>query len=463
MNQKRKAELQRKLSMTSVPTPPAGLLGRIKSDIPHDLKSLDRERERFSRSTGFTLRVAASIILLVSSVYMTVRLMSRSEERALVPPVLARAKSAAPPAEVMIEVAEAPKKNAPMPAAAPAAPAPQRVEQGALLDEGKKEKDMETGREQERVASAVTTDRGGVAVGRVAPAVAETQPAPPAAPLDAAAPPVPMNTAAAEEGNRSTMQATAKLAATHAGELTVAPPHAVFGLSVDPAAFDRVRQMIEQGQRPEPGTVDVAGVVNYLAGTARPQREVNLEVEASRAPIDLPMVLIRFTVETPHGAALSPVATDANLTINLNPDAVISHRLIGTESLKAQSALTRNISVTGVLDVDLKPGVQLAAKIATLRLRYRSMADGRIHTIDRDVRAGQVIRKWESASLRHRLATLGAIWSESVNGGTEAGDVAQRAQRLAKEAPEDARARALAAAASAFSRLRSSGPTGSGR
>lgn len=259
------------------------------------------------------------------------------------------------------------------------------------------------------------------------------------------------------------MQATAKLSATHADELSIAPAHAVFGISVDPSAFDRVRQMIEQGTRPEPGTVDVAGVVNYLAGSARPQREVDLEVEASRAPIDLPMVLIRFTVETAHGAALSPIASNANLTINLNPDAVISHRLIGAERLKAQSTLARNISVTGVVDVELKPGTQPWTRIATLRLRYHSLADGKTHTIARDVRAAHVIRSWESASLRHRLATLGAIWSESINGGSEAIDVAQRAQRLATEAPQDARARALAAAASAFSRLRTSGPTGSGR
>ncbi len=463
MNQKRKAELQRKLSMTSVPTPPAGLLERIKADIPHDLKSIDRERERFSRSTGFTLRVAASIILLVSSVYVTVRLMSRGEERTMAPPAMAGAKTAAPPAEVTIELAEAAKKNAPVSAAVPAAPAPQRVEQRARLNEVKKEKDAEEPRDQGAVASGVLADRAGAAVGGVSGTIAETQPAPPAAPAAAAAPAVAMNTAAAEEGRRPAMQATAKMAAARADELTVAPPHAVFGLSVDPSAFDRVRQMIEQGQRPEPGSVDVAGVVNYLAGTARPQHKVDLEVETSRAPIDLPMVLIRFTVETAHGDALTPVATDASLQINLNSDAVISHRLIGAEKLKAQSTLTRNISVTGVVDVDLKPGVQPSARIATLRLRYRSIADGKMHTIDRDVRAVQVIRNWESASLRHRLATLGAIWSESVNGGAETGDVAQRAQRLATEAPEDARARALAAAASAFSRLRSSGPTGSGR
>ncbi len=37
MNTNRKAELQRKLSMTSVPTPPADLASKIKRDIPRSI------------------------------------------------------------------------------------------------------------------------------------------------------------------------------------------------------------------------------------------------------------------------------------------------------------------------------------------------------------------------------------------------------------------------------------------
>src|SRR5688572_13600454 len=78
MTQKRKAELQRKLSMAPVAKPPSGLAERIKSDIPEYLRP-QRDRERFSQSMAFSLRVAASIILLVTSVFLTMEMISRDK------------------------------------------------------------------------------------------------------------------------------------------------------------------------------------------------------------------------------------------------------------------------------------------------------------------------------------------------------------------------------------------------
>ena len=90
MTTKRKAELQRRLSMASVPKPPAGLADRLKSDIP-DLLGTTRERERLSSSVAFNLRVAASIILLVSSAYLCVQLLSRADRNEAAPPMAAMA------------------------------------------------------------------------------------------------------------------------------------------------------------------------------------------------------------------------------------------------------------------------------------------------------------------------------------------------------------------------------------
>ena len=71
---------------------------------------------------------------------------------------------------------------------------------------------------------------------------------------------------------------------------------------------------------------------------------------------------------------------------------------------------------------------------------------------------------------RHRLATLGAVWSETLRNtpgalreADQVTDVARRAEELANQEPRDAKARELAMLASASSRLQSSGPTGSGR
>src|SRR5438067_4865308 len=80
MSPNRKADLQRKLAMAPIPKPPAGLAERIKSDIPqHLLLDVRKERERFSRSISFNIRVAASVILLIGSVYLALHVLTRAE------------------------------------------------------------------------------------------------------------------------------------------------------------------------------------------------------------------------------------------------------------------------------------------------------------------------------------------------------------------------------------------------
>jgi hypothetical protein len=247
-----------------------------------------------------------------------------------------------------------------------------------------------------------------------------------------------------------------------AAGFSLAAPRQVFGLSIDPTAFERVKHDIERGERPAAGSVDVAALVNYFSGTGRaPRRDVRLDVEASRAPLAPDTTaLLRFTIETPQesiapGASIPPFATDADLEINLNSSAVLTHRLIGADELKSQSTLLKNLSVTGLMDLRLKPGVSARTTIATLTLKYRLVSDGKYKTITRAVHASDVNRNWGASTRRHRLATLGAVWSESLAGGSGATDVARTAEKLATEEPADRRAKDLAALANASSRLQS--------
>jgi hypothetical protein len=76
MTANRKADLQRKLALAPVPKPPADLADRIKAEIPKQF-DVNRERARFRQAVSFNVRVAASIILLVSSVYLALHLLSR--------------------------------------------------------------------------------------------------------------------------------------------------------------------------------------------------------------------------------------------------------------------------------------------------------------------------------------------------------------------------------------------------
>jgi hypothetical protein len=81
MNSDRRANLQRKLTLTPVPKPPSGLADKIKGEIPkHLLFDTERERQRLSQSVAFNMRVAASILLLVSGLYVGLHLMSQKSE-----------------------------------------------------------------------------------------------------------------------------------------------------------------------------------------------------------------------------------------------------------------------------------------------------------------------------------------------------------------------------------------------
>ncbi len=462
MNQNRKADLQRKLSMTSVPKPPAGLSERLKADIPKNLMSVERNRTRFSRSATFSLGIAASIIVVISSAYIALQVLSHSDTKiASAPPsmVSRRAAPASPQAEVTITLAEN-KKDLDKGQVSEVSKVVRRDEnEEAFADARKKIAKsnsvvaLESPKEKTEPASAVAA--GAVAVGGAAAPVPATAEAP-----------APMLTRQAEDQVADRAAARPEAATMNVGRIagTVVPPNELFGLSVDPLAFDRVRREIEQGERPAARSVDTSALINYFSqrDTAG-RRGVQLDVEASRAPLAPEnTALVRFTIETPRGAP-AVFATGADLAITLNSTAVITHRLLGADELKSQSALLTNVSVTGLMDVKLRPAISPGTTIATLTLRYRALSDDRTHSITRVVHASDVERNWDSASRRHRLATLGAVWSESLTGTASPDDLARTAEKLATEEPDDLRARELAAAASASSRLRSSGPTGSGR
>jgi len=476
MTTKRKAELQRRLSMASVPKPPAGLADRIKADIP-DLLTTTRERERLSSSIAFNVRVAASIILLVSSAYLCVQLLSRaSRNEAAAPPMLRMAVKTAPATLPVTRAEEAPtvaQQVQPVSAPERRRDRVERVERAEPVPDTMEE--------------------------RAAPAPAP--PPPPPAPAEArnetitirasaplldvphaaseAAPAAPAAKALSRVVGGVIGGAGDFVRSARAADIAQPSRDQLFGISVDGGAFANVKSSIERGERPQ--SVNVEALINYFAGPPdrHAPREVGLEVEASPAPVSAgPRVfIIRMTIDTarqdvpPNSSAL-PVATDARLEIDLDRDAVVSHRLAGSgdELSAAEPTLLKNSSVTGLYEVELRSNLPWRQPIATIRLHYRSVATGKERTITRIVHASEVARPWIEASRRHRLASLGAIWGETLKNAPgapreamKATDVARRAEELANQEPRDAKARELAVLASASSRLQSSGPTGSGR
>ncbi|HYI08231.1 MAG TPA: von Willebrand factor type A domain-containing protein [Thermoanaerobaculia bacterium] len=493
MNSKRRADLQRKLSMGAVPKPPAGLAERIKADIPKYLEAVPESTARATFSWSTTFRVAASLMLLMVTALITMRVMEPAREGApslaqnevrkeekMVPAVLQyRTRPAAdgvattstrPEAQVELTIEQ------PLPV--PRTAAPQRAREAD--DEGLSYELAQGERRQDAREEAVA----GNLSGRIAPEpatppaqladaaaeapaqsfVAEAAPAP-----AAAAPPPPASVPAqAATMARTAENAAARKSATgfapqivaeaHAGSLDLETPTSVFGISVDPAVFQSIKSAIESGRRPPAQNVNVDAVVNYFAGPpVRAPRRVGLEVEASPAPVDAgrELAILRFTVDTPRvnvpaGGSALPAAKDARVTIDVNHQTVESiHRVGGSPAMTPESALLHNTSVTGLYELQLKPRLRPSQRVATVRLHYRSVETGREYTLEKIVHVHDLVKTWSKASRRHRLASLGALWTQTLTGTSGGPEVAKRAQELATQDPEDTRARDLAKAASA--------------
>jgi hypothetical protein len=526
MNSKRRAELQRKLSMGAVPRPPADLSDRIKADIPQFLQT-DVERARFSGSVAFSMRVAASILLLITTAFVTLRVLEPAKQEStnfavakpvLVPAVTHRSAPVATVAtaarpqplgeEVRLDISQEVAVPSSVPPATPAAAG--RVAQAQHADAdtnaaGERDQpasnytgsqtfafdarqevrqevhaepvavaDAQTGfapQVEEFTAPAPALDEEASTAAKVeqlekktevAEAPAQTRlnrrraaPAPVPPPAAAMAPPPP----SVAESITVTASAPSIVVGTAFGsELTLRQKSKVFGISLDPRVFLDMKAVLEDGKLPTATSVNVDALVNYFAGPPdRSPRRVNLEVEASPAPVESEgdHAVLRFTIDTPRIAvapreSTPPAAADARVEIEIDPKAVANfHRIGGDINFGPESMLLHNLSVTGLYDLELHPHLNATQHVATVRLRYRSVTDGKSHMITKVVHGSDLARDWERASRRHRLASLGAVWSESLRGAGARQDVAKRAEELATQEPKDTRARELAKAATA--------------
>lgn len=477
MNSKRRAELQRKLTLNAVPRPPAGLLERIKADIPSDLEA-ETAPPRFTRSffNTFNLRIAASFVVLMGAV-LAAMVVSNSRQEKLSnasvakPVIFAPASRAMAPADTTTTVAavarteevqldivqEVPPMVAPQVAAARVAPPPMVPAPESRDDES----DTRGGAEGEaayEVAGGVVGGRAEEARGDEPRRLAEFAPevaaaAEPAAPAPASAPSLVQadETLADAAGlDRRQERATAKMMTGQPRQREAKKEKdSVFGISVRPQVFHDIRATIQGGQRPAASAVDVEALVNYFAGApARAPRQVSLEVEASPAviPAEGEHAVLRFTIDTPAGSGIA--ASDARIEVVLN-DAVVARatRIGDAEPLSRESALPYGTSVTGLYALEMKPGLRSSQLVATVRLHYS--VNGKPETITKLVEGRDLAKSWGRSSRRHRLASLGAVWAESLKGTPAGSEVVRRAEELATQNPGDVHARELARAVSA--------------
>ncbi|HYU26970.1 MAG TPA: hypothetical protein VEO74_17300 [Thermoanaerobaculia bacterium] len=384
MSPNRKADLQRKLVMAPIPKPPAGLAERIKSDIPqHLLLDVRKERERFSRAISFNLRVAASVILLIGSVYLALYVLTRGdiERTGMEKPSNVRARKVPakqPAAAAPARMAEAaPPVDVPKSLSAPAVEDKKQV----VVAEAKTEPLAK--REETGEVGAVF---GGRANGIAAPSAPMAAP-PPASPQTDAAP------------RAAAKKVTADFVPAAVAESITLAPAMLFDIVV-------ARADAELGG---------AALIQHFAAPAAPPRALRLDAEAAmleetpllRVSVDTP------EVERPEGGSRPPVAADAKLDIVFDDDAVASHRALAGTTSSSASALPSGTSVTALFEVELKPDVDRRTTIVTVTLRYRSVTDGQEHAITKKLRRSDM-REWDAASRRMKSTSLAAALVESL-------------------------------------------------
>jgi hypothetical protein len=505
MNSRRRAELQRKLSMGAVPRPPADLLERLKSDIPKHLEP-QPEQEVPLRSMALTMRVAASLILLFTTGLVTWRVMeSRPDSVALVrdermfPAVqrTARGKAASAVAEntqtgdaieaVRLEPAPAldiPEASPVVSTFATSASADSAVSSEEAVEGTASSANEVRGRETD-LAAAMPREQTFEYAPEVAPQATSRQAGgasavPPAAPQPQAVAPPPPPRVALESASRKdeesiTVTADAPAVGAVSGsaaritsaaetsrqerksvEPSLTAKARVLGISVDPNAFATVREAVERGDITPRDGIDVSAIVNYFAGKAAkaPSDGLRLEVELSALPSQTPRdrVLLRFSVDTPkRGArAAETVAHNVSVSIDFNEQVVSASRRIGGESsIPMEAELRPNVAVTALYELDLKSPAASSQRVATLRLRWQEEAGGPFESFERTVLVRDLTAQWANATRRHRLASLSALWSEGLAARKNVPELAKKAEELATQAPQDRRARELANATNA--------------
>ncbi len=466
MNTKRRAELQRKLTLNAVPRPPAGLSERIKADIPKYLVA-ETKSSRFTLAMVIPMRIAAAVLLLVTSVAIGVNYMqTESGKPAMAPGPFAPAArtsiadtaSSAPTDELHLEIRQDAPVESPMPELATSNIVPPADLAKARRAADTQFADREESKEESSVAGGIVGGAVGVESDFIADAVTEVTPA--AAPPP---PPVAVAPAPAPQPMERAVTVTAEapvgfVAQAHAAKIAMAPKESVFGISIDPDVFEEIRTTLESGGRPAVSPVDVEALVNYFAG--RPDRDprgetVRFEVEASPAAVeaDGDHAVLRFSLDTPAAktpGSVPPIASDARVEVAFNDQVVARAKRVGDgEPLSREPALLYGTSVTGLYALELKPNLKSSQLVASVTLHYTSVADGHKHSIKRVVRGHDLVRSWGRASRRHRLASLGAVWGETLRGTSAGFDLARKAEELATQDPKNPRAQELAAAASA--------------
>jgi Ca-activated chloride channel family protein len=150
---------------------------------------------------------------------------------------------------------------------------------------------------------------------------------------------------------------------------------------------------------------------------------------------------------------LQTIAREARAQVEFDARSVSRYRLLGYENRDIADERFRDDtvdageigaghSVTALYEVKLTEEARPHDAVATLRLRYRTVATGEVVETAATLRLGDLAASWESASPALRLASLVAEHAEILRHsywarGSELEDVFRRAQSVSGEFPGD--------------------------
>jgi len=378
MTRNRKADLQRKLAMAPVATPPAGLADRIKQDIP---KHLSVETPAWRRLS--TLRIAASIVLLASSLYLVTRLVSRSTQ----PSTMIAERSTAPATHVAVSLPTIPPEpgsaRVPPPAdqpAMPSTPPPSVSSPIGRLAEAKHTEAVQMGSGTPEYVDTVESEapaakRESIIAGNAAPAPIAPPPPPPV--VEQAAPSMAAEGVSVDRDRSFT-------------KVTASAPMLSSDTRPPLRNFVAIEDAIKRGDVPT--NVDTSAIVQHFAAPERAASTLRLEIEASAAPLDSTKWLLRVSVDAP----------DRSGTIDLVfGDAVASHHALTGSPAPNETAL---------YEIAFKPDTKPEQTIATVRAG----------NTERSIRVAD-LHHWNDASPRMKRASLAAAWARTLQSHTDSG------------------------------------------
>jgi hypothetical protein len=440
MSRLNEREIARKLAERDKLEPPAGLLDRIKSEIPPSIpigigtpeaenhRSMP-PRQRWLIAASLVVMVGAGLLALQVRMQATpVRETARSEsilQRAdRTPPSL----PASPPPAARMSL---PREAKPLAGAGrvlppPPQPKPFLRQEAAGKSLGAIAPSAESGVEDGVVGGVPGGFAGGGEVQREPAPPMQPRAMPESAPAPAVPPQAPRGEAVSEAAPQRSAEALEVRERAKSSNAAVSRPAGVdpfkealrqrlstFEVDSGTASYMVARRSLLDGGLPDPGSIRVQEMVSSF--------DQDVAVKAEGAPT--PFVqgsgyrLLRFD--------LSGLPSGARVQVDFNPAVVERYRLLGS-------------GTTALYEIELRPGAPRDGRVATLRSGGRT-------GWERELALSALAPSWRAASPGFRLAALVAEFAEILQGSPWArADLAEIAREVRQDLPQSAKTSELA-------------------